>query len=81
MRLAEGDGFRWTRHEGPDRGLLEFIEHDYTAASLILGGHCYPGSDDPADAPGQLFSFECEGRSGFVWGQAAIDFFEAHPRE
>lgn len=78
--VAEGDGFRWTRHAGEGRALLEFIEHDYAAATPLLGGHCYPGSDDPGGAPGQLFPFACEGESGFVWGEAAIDFFDAHPR-
>jgi hypothetical protein len=78
--VAEDEGHRWTRHEGRDRGLLEFIEHDYAAASPLLGGHCYPGSDDPGDAPGQLFPFKCEDESAFVWGEVAIDFFDAHPR-
>lgn len=78
--VAEGDGYRWTRHEGDGRGLFELIQHDYSAAALILGGHCYPGSDDPGDAPGQLFSFKCEDESGFSWGEAVIDFFDAHPR-
>lgn len=79
--LVEGDGYRWTRHTGPDGTVAEFITHEYDAANtIVLGGHCYPGSDDPGDAPGQLFSFACTDQTDLHWGTAVIDFFDAHPR-
>ncbi len=64
--------------DGP--ALIELLSHDYDNGNAILGGHCYPGSDDPGDAPGQLFTFACGGDEAFAWGQSVIDFFEAHPR-
>ena len=79
--LVAGDGYTWTRHTGPDGTVLEFITHEYNAANtLVLGGHCYPGSDDPGGAPGQLFSFACVDETDLHWGTAVIDFFDAHPR-
>jgi len=77
--VDEGDGFRWTRHTGDD-AVMEFISHDYAAANLLIRGHCYPGSTDPGDAQGQLFSFACEGDNGFVWGDIAMQFFVDHPK-
>jgi poly(3-hydroxybutyrate) depolymerase len=79
--LVDGAGYTWTRHTGPDGTVLEFITHEYNAANtLVLGGHCYPGSDDPGGAAGQLFSFACVDETDLHWGTAVIDFFDAHPR-
>lgn len=79
--LVAGDGYTWTRHTGPDGTVLEFITHEYDAANtLVLGGHCFPGSDDPGGAPGQLFSFACVDETDLHWGTAVVDFFDAHPR-
>jgi hypothetical protein len=54
-------------------------------ANLVLGseleGHCHPGSHDPGDASGQLFPFGCLGNHAFAWGERAMEFFLAHPRE
>lgn len=77
--VDEGEGFRWTRHSG-DGVVLEFLSHDYAASNVIIRGHCYPGSTDPGDAPGQLFPFGCEGENGFVWGEVAMQFFIDHPK-
>jgi hypothetical protein len=60
--------------------VIEFLSHDYAADNAIIRGHCYPGSTDPGDAPGQLFPFGCEGRNGFVWGEIAMQFFIDHPK-
>jgi poly(3-hydroxybutyrate) depolymerase len=58
-----------------------FVEHDHAAKMRVeLGGHCFPGSDDPGDAPGQLYSFACEDPAAFRWGELVMDFFRAHPR-
>ena len=79
--VVEGDGYTWTRHTGPGGTVLEFITHEYNAANtLLLGGHCYPGSDDPGDVPGQLFSFACTEETDLHWGTAVVDFFDAHRR-
>jgi hypothetical protein len=77
--LAQDDTSRHLRYSG-DEMVLEFLAHDYSAASVIIRGHCYPGSTDPGDAPGQLFSFACEGDSALVWGETAMAFFRDHPR-
>lgn len=78
--VSQSDGHTWTRHVGDAGAVLEFIVHDYAAAATLLRGHCYPGAIDPVDIPGQLFAFHCEEESSFVWGEAIIDFFEAHPK-
>lgn len=71
VRLRYGD-------EGP--ALIELLSHDYDNGNAILGGHCYPGSDDPGRARGQLFTFACGTDEAFGWGETVIDFFDAHPR-
>ncbi|MBX7083946.1 MAG: hypothetical protein K1X88_32360 [Nannocystaceae bacterium] len=77
--VESDDTHRWVRHSS-DAMVLEYVEHDYEAASSIIRGHCYPGSSDPGGAPGQLFSFACEGTSAFVWGEVVMQFFIDHPR-
>jgi len=78
--VAEGDAYRWTRHES-DEVTFEFIEHDYAADSFILAGHCFPGSHDESGAPGQLFSYACVEPTEVAWGEAAMQFFLAHPKD
>lgn len=79
--VTNGVGYTWTRHTGDDGTVLELITHEYNAANtFVLGGHCYPGGEDPGDAPGQLFSYSCVDRTELHWGTAVIDFFDAHPR-
>lgn len=73
------DGYRRVRYEG-DEMVLEHLAHDLSAQSVVIRGHCYPGSDDPGDAPGQLFSFACVEPTDLHWGEAVIAFFQAHPR-
>ncbi len=80
--VLDGEGYRWTRHTAADGAVLEFITHQYNAENTaVLGGHCYPGSEDPGDAPGQLFSYACIDRTDLRWGEAVIDFFDEHPRD
>ncbi len=71
----------WSRFENAAGTVFEFIQHDYEASSIALHGHCYPGSTDPSGEAGQLFSFACTGTSAFVWGEAVMSFFVAHPRK
>lgn len=75
---------RWSDGAGT---VLEFLAHDYSSraqvplvSASVLQGHCFPGSTDPGNQPGQLFSFRCEQPAGFVWGAEIVAFFLAHPR-
>lgn len=68
-------------------GGVDFLAHDYTSSAQIpfidqtrLLGHCFPGSDDPGGATGQLFPFGCDQPAAFVWGEELVSFFLAHPR-
>lgn len=78
--VEEDESHRWTRHTGAD-AVYEFIEHDYAASTALIAGHCFPGSQDEGGAPGQLFSFACVEPNAFVWGDAVMQFFLAHPKE
>lgn len=75
---------RWSNASGP---VLEFLSHDYSSNAQVplvsqtkLLGHCYPGSTDPGNQPGQLFSFKCDQTASFNWGEEVVAFFQAHPR-
>ncbi|MEM6995157.1 MAG: hypothetical protein AAF721_31890 [Myxococcota bacterium] len=73
--------YRWNRWTSPDGVVFEMIDHDYRATSPILGGHCYPGSEDlEADLPGQFLAFGCNPVSPIHYGEAIVDFFDAHPK-
>jgi poly(3-hydroxybutyrate) depolymerase len=80
MRPIAGiNGVRYVNRRGT---ILEFVQHTYQSKYRAdLGGHCIPGSHDPGDAPGQKLSFACEGPTSFVWGELAMDFFRAYPRD
>jgi hypothetical protein len=76
----------WTRYTSASGAILEFIQHDYLvdppALPVPLKGHCLPGGTDlKANAPlGELMYFSCAPPNAFVWGQALMTFFAAHPR-
>lgn len=55
---------------------LELWEHDYSAGSIIIGGHCFPGGSDVGSSP---FQFGCQETGTFVVGGLAMEFFMAHP--
>jgi len=55
---------------------FEFWEHDYSAGSAFLGGHCSPGGADVGASP---FQFGCADAGQFNYGQVAMAFFLAHP--
>lgn len=79
-QVDAGTGFARTRYEGTDGALLEFLQHDYESPVFYLQGHCYPGSEDPGNAPDQIASFACDPPNAFVYGEVVMDFFLAHPR-
>ncbi len=78
---SDGD-HSWKRYESPSGNVVEFISHDYRSKSLVLQGHCMPGSQDlDGGEPGQLLGgFGCKDASPFVWGEAVMKFFVAHPK-
>lgn len=78
--VDSGTGFLRTRYAGTGDALLELLQHDASSSVFLLGGHCFPGSEDPGTVPGQLASFACDAPSPFVFGQVVMDFFLAHPR-
>lgn len=87
--LASSAAHRWVRYTNERGNLFEFIQHDYSTDSAVgippLGvaivGHCYPGSGDlAASEPFQLMAFACKDDAAFTWGEAALDFFVAHPK-
>ncbi len=78
--VAGDDKYEWTRYTSPQATTFEFIAHRYKSSQFLLKGHCFPGSDDDGDEPGQLFSFKCNDQTAFNWGEEVIKFFMAHPR-
>ena len=70
----------WTRYASASGNVFEYIEHDYSAYSRILGGHCMPGSPDIGTSRFGTTGFGCEGTSPVDWGESVLAFFEAHPR-
>ncbi len=80
-RAALDDHATRTRYVSAQGTEVVFVEHDYRSKLRVeLGGHCFPGSDDRGDAPGQLYPFGCEPPNAFAWGELAMEFFRAHPR-
>jgi len=88
--LQTDSAHRWTRQTESHGKVFEFIQHDYVSDSTVglpplgvaIKGHCYPGSKDYSPSvPGQLMGFGCTGENAFHWGEAALRFFMAHPKE
>lgn len=78
--VAAGASYDWVRYQNGDR-TFEMLSHGYTTDNPVLGGHCYPGSTDEGGETGQLFSFACNAPTEFHWGEVAMEFFKAHPRD
>lgn len=70
---------RWTTSQGTR---LELWEHDYTtldqAFFVTLYGHCVPGGGDLDGSPA---GYSCEDEGTFVYGELAMQFFQAHPKD
>jgi poly(3-hydroxybutyrate) depolymerase len=64
---------RWTTAQG---SVLELWEHDYSSQSLLIQGHCFPGSDDTG-----FLGLACEPPNAFSYGEIALQFFLDHPKE
>ena len=78
--IVSGSGFTRTGYTNASGMVLQFLEHDYAADNFLINGHCFAGSTDSGELPGQLFSFACEGPNAFTHGEEVIEFFLAHPR-
>lgn len=68
--LADEPTYRWTRWTSPRGTVFEFLEFDWTGGAL--GGHCYPGVTEEVG---------CGSDTPVHYGQAALDFYIAHPRD
>ncbi|TNF24871.1 MAG: hypothetical protein EP329_24090 [Deltaproteobacteria bacterium] len=66
---------RWTTPSGT---VLEHWAHDYEATSVLLRGHCFPGSPQLIAFP---VAFGCADTGTFDYAALAVAFFEAHPRD
>lgn len=70
---------RWTT---PSATVFELWEHDYqTSAQAVfvaLDGHCVPGGTDFEGSPA---GYSCEDAGTFVFGELAMEFFMAHPKD
>lgn len=77
--VASDAAYTWSRYTNAEGTVFELIEHEYSSSSLILKGHCFPGSTDSKAVSGQLYSFACKPPTSFVWGEEVIKFFKAHP--
>jgi len=72
--------YTWSRYASASGNVFEFIDHSYSARSLILGGHCLPGSTDISSSTFAIDGYGCDHTSPITWGAAVLAFFQAHPR-
>jgi len=79
-QVSMDDGHTWTRYTSESGNVFEYIEHRYHAFSRTLDGHCLPGSADIGTTTTGWEGFGCVEEAPFAWGEAALGFFEAHPR-
>lgn len=84
-KVAGDADYERTRYTSPNGTVFEFLQHDYKAKDpcliVSLGGHCFPGSEDPGNAAGQACSFACVPPNAFHWGQEVMKFFREHTRQ
>lgn len=67
--LADEPTYRWTRWTSPRGTVFEFLEFDWSGG--FMGAHCYPGAS--ADVG-------CGSGTPVHYGEAALDFYIAHPK-
>ena len=79
--VVEEEDHRARRWSTPSGTPYVFWTHDFRAQSLVLGGHCFPGSTDHDIAlPNQLFAYGCVGDDQFDVADAVIQFFLENQR-
>jgi pimeloyl-ACP methyl ester carboxylesterase len=70
----------WTRWRSTAGTPFELIDHDWSAFSTILRGHCLPGSTDIGTDRFGITGYGCLDSDVVRWGESALAFFVAHPR-
>jgi dienelactone hydrolase len=78
--VERGDGYHLDRYVSPGGTPFEVLVHDYASDASVplipdLVGHCYPGSEDAGEEPGQIFPFGCAPPNAFHWGERVLEFF------
>ncbi len=68
--LADEPAYQWTRWTNEQGTVLEFVEFDWTTPTGQ--GHCYPGG---------VGSGGCGIDTPIHYGEAALDFYVAHPKD
>jgi hypothetical protein len=68
--LADEPTYQWTRWTNEQGTVLEFVEFDWTTPTG--DGHCYPGG---------VGSGGCGTDTPVHYGEAALDFYIAHPKD
>jgi poly(3-hydroxybutyrate) depolymerase len=68
--IADEPTYRWTRWTSPQGTVLEFLEFEWFGG--MLAGHCYPGVSTEVG---------CGSDTPIHYGQAALDFYVAHPKD
>ncbi len=68
--LADEPTYKWTRWTNEQGTVLEFVEFDWTTPTG--GGHCYPGG---------VGSGGCGIDTPIHYGEAALNFYIAHPKD
>lgn len=72
--------YTWSRYASATGNVFEFIDHSYVGRSVILGGHCLPGSPDISATTFSTSGYGCDHTSPVTWGVAVLAFFQAHPQ-
>ena len=68
--LADEPTYQWTRWTNEQGTVLEFVEFDWTTPTG--DGHCYPGG---------VGNGGCGTDTPIHYGEAALDFYIAHPKD
>ena len=68
--LADEPTYQWTRWTNEEGTVLEFVEFDWTNPGG--NGHCYPGG---------VGTYGCGIDTPIHYGEAALDFYIAHPKD
>jgi len=68
--LADEPTYLWTRWTSPQGTVFEFLEFDWSGP--FKGNHCYPGTSAEAG---------CGSDTPVHYGEAALEFYLAHPKD
>jgi poly(3-hydroxybutyrate) depolymerase len=68
--LADEPTYRWTRWTSPQGTVFELLEFDWSGG--MMGNHCVPGATAEAG---------CGAGTPVHYGEAALEFYIAHPKD